>query len=135
MKPMAVLPLLLPMLAFAGPAMAQTCRNSAAVTGKCTVVRGSLGLTRGLGVTLETGDGRRILIKAPPDSNADIPRDVMQHWLYWQSRTGHMDIRITGHFQICPLPARPNSAGIANFACINSGSHIAADKSPPDASN
>jgi len=135
MKFMVVLPLLLLVLSFASHAMAQTCSRSPALTGKCTAVRGSLGLTHGLGVTLETDDGQRILIKAPPDSDADIPRDVMQHWLYWQSRTGHMDIRITGRFQICPLPTRANSAGITDFACINSGSHIAADKSPPDVSN
>lgn len=135
MKMMMVLPLLLLLLSFATHAWAQSCRRSSAVTGKCTVMRGSLGLTPGLGVTLEAKDGRRILIKAPPDSNADIPRDVMQRWLYWESHTGHMDTRINGRFQVCPLPARTNSAGITDYGCINSGSHITADKSQPDATN
>ena len=29
----------------------------------------------------------------------------MQNWLYWQSKTGSMKTRITGSFELCPLPA------------------------------
>jgi hypothetical protein len=129
MKLLVVLPLLLVMLAFATHAIAATtCRSSHAVTGKCTVVRGSLGLTDGLGVTLTTDDGQRTLIKAPPDSNADIPRAVMNRWLYWKVRTHNMNAHVKGRFQICPLPPVPNRADINNVACINSGAHIVADK-------
>lgn len=141
MKLLAVLPLLLLVMAFATQVLATrahaatTCRNSPAVTDKCSVVSGSLGLTDGVGVTLNTDDGKRILIKAPPDSNADIPRTVMQNWLYWQSKTGRMDTRIKGRYQICPLPTQVNKAGIADFACINSASHLTADKSAQSATN
>jgi hypothetical protein len=131
MKLLAVLPLLLLMLTFARYAAAQTCKRSPAVTGKCAVVTGSLGLTRGTGVTLDTDDGRRVLIKAPPESNADIPRAVMQRWMYWQSRTRNMDTRIKGRYELCPLPG-PDGA---DYACIASGSHITADKSPTNVSD
>jgi hypothetical protein len=136
MKLLAVLPLLLLMMTFATHAMAQaTCKRSAAVTDKCSTIKGSLGLTRGVGVTLRTEDGKRYLIKAPPNSDADIPRAVMQNWLYWQSKTGRMDTRISGRYEVCPLPTQAGRAGITDFACINSGSHITADKSPADASD
>jgi hypothetical protein len=106
-----------------------TCRKSPALTGQCRIVKGSLGLTPGLGVDLVAEDGTRIIIKAPPDSDADIAPVVMQNWLYWQSKTGTMHTRITGEFQICPLPVEINSAGIKDFGCIQSGSHITVDKS------
>jgi hypothetical protein len=106
-----------------------TCKKSPALTGLCTITKGSLGLTPGLGVTLVSEDGTRIIIKAPPDSNADIASVVMQNWLYWQSKTGAMSTRITGAFQLCPLPPDINTAGIKDFGCINAGSHITVDKS------
>jgi hypothetical protein len=108
-----------------------TCKKSPALTGQCREVKGSLGLTPGLGVTLTAEDGTKIIIKAPPDSNADIAPPVMQNWLYWQSKTGSMRTRITGQFELCPLPTSVNSAGITDFGCINRGSHIAQDKSSP----
>ena len=132
MKILVVLPLLLLLLSLARHAAAQTCKKSPAVTGKCAVLTGSLGLTRGVGVTLKTDDGRRVLIKAPPDSDADIPGGVMQSWLYWQTRTGRMDTRIKGRYEICPLPG---GGGGDEYACINSGSHITADKSSADVSD
>jgi hypothetical protein len=117
------------------PATAQaadiTCRRSPALTGECRIVKGSLGLTPGLGTILMAEDGTRILIKAPPDSDADIAPPVMQNWLYWQSKTGSMKTRITGSFELCPLPAAVNSAGITAFGCINKGTHITQDKSSP----
>ena len=117
------------------PAAAQaaevTCRKSPALTGECRIVQGSLGLTPGVGVTLMAQDGTRILIKAPPDSNADIAPPVMQNWLYWQSKTGSMKTRITGSFELCPLPPAVNAAGITAFGCINKGTHITQDKSSP----
>ena len=106
-----------------------SCKKSPALTGQCRIVKGSLGLTPGLGVTLVSEDGTRIIIKAPPDSNADIAPVVMQNWLYWQSKTGTMSTRITGAFQLCPLPPDINAAGIKDFGCINAGSHITVDKS------
>jgi hypothetical protein len=105
-----------------------TCKRSPALTGPCRMVKGSLGLTQGLGVTLVGEDGTRSLIKAPPDSNADLAPPVMQNWLYWQTRTGSMRTRITGSFEFCPLPTQVNPAGIASYGCINKGSHIAQDK-------
>jgi hypothetical protein len=42
-----------------------------------------------------------------------------------------MRTRITGSFELCPLPTSVNSAGITDFGCINRGSHIAQDKSSP----
>jgi hypothetical protein len=108
-----------------------TCKKSPALTGQCREVKGSLGLTPGLGVTLVADDGTKIIIKAPPDSNADIAPPVMQNWLYWQSKTGSMKTRITGQFELCPLPTSVNSAGITDFGCINRGTHIAQDKSSP----
>jgi hypothetical protein len=105
-----------------------TCKKSPALTGKCSTVKGSLGLTSGLGVTLDSEDGTRFLIKAPPDSNADIAPVVMQNWLYWQSQTNSMKTRITGSFELCPLPPAINSAGIKDFGCINKGTHITQDK-------
>jgi hypothetical protein len=104
------------------------CKKSPALTAPCSTIKGSLGLSQGLGVTLIEPDGTRHLIKAPPDSNADLALPVMQNWLYWQSKTGSMRTRITGSFEFCPLPAQVNSAGIASFGCINKGSHIAQDK-------
>ena len=104
------------------------CRKSPALTGPCATVKGSLGLTPGVGVTLISEDGTRFLIKAPPDSNADIDSRVMQNWLYWQSKTGRISTRISGAFQICPLPTRINGAGIKDFGCINNGTRITVDK-------
>jgi hypothetical protein len=106
-----------------------TCRKSAALTGVCTTVKGSLGMTQGVGVTLNTEDGRRVLIKAPADSNMDIAQPVMQNWLYWQSKTNSMRTRINGSFQLCPLPAQVNAAAITDFGCIQAGSRITEDKS------
>jgi hypothetical protein len=108
-----------------------TCKKSPALTGMCREVKGSLGLAPGLGVTLVAEDGTRIIIKAPPGTNADIAPPVMQNWLYWQSKTGSMKTRITGSFELCPLPASVNSAGITDFGCINKGTHITQDKSSP----
>ena len=108
-----------------------TCKKSPALTGMCREMKGSLGLAPGLGVTLVAEDGTRIIIKAPPGTNADIAPPVMQNWLYWQSKTGSMKTRITGSFELCPLPASVNSAGITDFGCINKGTHITQDKSSP----
>jgi hypothetical protein len=117
------------------PAAAQaadiTCRRSPALTGECRIVQGSLGLTPGVGVTLVAPDGMRTLIKPPPNSNADIAAPVMQNWLYWQTKTGSMKTRITGSFELCPLPAAGNAAGITAFGCIERGTHITQDKSSP----
>ena len=132
-RAVAAIILLLP--AFLLPIRAQaaeiTCKKSPALTGQCREVKGSLGLTPGLGVTLVAEDGTRIIIKSPPDTNADIAPPVMQNWLYWQSKTNSMKTRITGQFELCPLPTSVNSAGITDFGCINRGSHIAQDKSSP----
>jgi hypothetical protein len=108
-----------------------TCKKSPALTGICREVKGSLGLTPGLGVTLVADDGTKIIIKSPPGTNADIAPPVMQNWLYWQSKTNSMKTRITGSFELCPLPAGVNSAGINDFGCINRGTHITQDKSSP----
>ena len=109
-----------------------TCKKSPALTGQCREVKGSLGLTPGLGVTLTAEDGTKIIIKAPPDSNADIVTTVMQNWLYWQSKTGSMKARIMGAFELCPLPPAINSAGIKDFGSINKGTHITLDKASPE---
>lgn len=124
----AALILLLPVAASAAE---MTCKKSPALTGACREVKGSLGLTPGLGVTLISEDGTRVIIKAPPGSNADIAPPVMQNWLYWQSKTGSMKTRITGSFELCPLPTSINAAGISDFGCINRGTHISEDKSSP----
>ena len=108
-----------------------TCKKSPALTGKCSNVKGSLGFTPGLGVTLVSEDGIRILIKAPPGSNADIATPVMQNWLYWQSKTGSLKTRINGTYELCPLPPATNSAGITDSGCINKGTRISEDKSAP----
>jgi hypothetical protein len=113
---------------FGASAAEITCKKSPALTGKCSTVKGSLGLTSGLGVTLESEDGTRFIIKAPPDSNADIVPVVMQNWLYWQTRTNSMKTRISGSFELCPLPPAVNMAGIKDFGCINQGTHITEDK-------
>jgi hypothetical protein len=105
-----------------------TCKRSPALTGQCRMVDGSLGLTPGLGVTLRAADGGQTLIKAPPDSNADIAPPVMQNWLYWQSKTGSMKTRITGSFELCPLPPVTNAAGPKDAGCINRGNRITQDK-------
>jgi hypothetical protein len=115
----------------AASAAEMTCKRSPALTGKCSMVKGSLGLTQGIGVTVISEDGTRIIIKAPPDSNADIAPAVMQNWLYWQSKTGSMRTRITGTFELCPLPSAINSAGIRDFGCINRGTRITQDKASP----
>ncbi len=108
-----------------------TCKKSPALTGKCSTVKGSLGFTPGLGVTLVSEDGNRTLIKAPPDSNADIATPVMQNWLYWQSKTGSLKTRINGTYELCPLPPASNSAGITDSGCINKGTRFSEDKSAP----
>jgi hypothetical protein len=105
-----------------------TCKRSPALTGQCRTVKGSLGLTPGVGVTLMSEDGSQTVIKSPPDSNADIAPVVMQNWLYWQSKTGSMKTRITGSFELCPLPPVTNSAGSRDTGCINRGSRITEDK-------
>jgi hypothetical protein len=120
--------LLLPTLASSAET---TCKRSPALTGQCRMVKGSLGLTSGIGVTLVAEDGTRIVIKAPPDSNADIAVPVMQNWLYWQSKTGSMKTRINGSFEVCPLPSQINPAGIKDFGCITKGTKITEDKSAP----
>ena len=119
------------LLPVAASAAEMTCKKSPALTGACREVKGSLGLTPGLGVTLISEDGTRVIIKAPPGSNADIAPPVMQNWLYWQSKTGSMKTRITGSFELCPLPTSINAAGISDFGCINRGTHISEDKSSP----
>ena len=108
-----------------------TCKKSPALIGKCSAVKGSLGFTTGLGVTLVGEDGTRTLIKAPPDSNADIASDVMQNWLYWQSKTGSLKTRINGTYELCPLPPAANTAGITDAGCINKGTRFSEDKSSP----
>ena len=108
-----------------------TCKKSPALTGQCRMVKGSLGLTSGLGVTLNAEDGTKFLVKAPPDSNADIAPKVMQNWLYWQSQTNSMQTRILGTFEMCPLPAQLNPAGIKDIACVNNATRITVDKSAP----
>src|SRR4051812_36623560 len=105
-----------------------TCKRSPALTGKCSTVKGSLGLTQGIGVTLNSEDGTRTIIKAPPDSNADIATPVMQNWLYWQSKTGSMRTRISGTFELCPLPPVTTSGGLKEAGCINRGTRISQDK-------
>jgi hypothetical protein len=122
---------LLVLLLLSGTAMAAevTCKRSPALTGQCRIVKGSLGLTSNIGVTLVAEDGTRIVIKAPPDSNADIALPVMQNWLYWQSKTGSMKTRIHGSFEVCPLPSEINTPGIKDFGCITKGSKITEDKS------
>jgi hypothetical protein len=122
--------LVMVMVFLPGAAMAAeiTCKRSPALTGQCRMVKGSLGLTSGLGVTVAAEDGTKIIIKAPPDSNADIAPPVMQNWLYWQSKTGSMRTRISGTFEICPLPSQINTAGIKDYGCINRGTKITQDK-------
>ena len=105
-----------------------TCKRSPALTGQCRTVKGSLGLTPGVGVTLMSEDGSQTVIKPPPDSNADIAPVVMQNWLYWQSKTGSMKTRITGSFELCPLPPVTSSGGSRDAGCINRGSRITQDK-------
>ena len=95
------------------------------------MVKGSLGLTPDVGVTLETEDGSRILVTAPPDSNADISTNVMQNWLYWQTKSGSMNARMNGTYEVCPLPVQQNKPGISAFACINNGSRFTMDKAVP----
>jgi hypothetical protein len=112
----------------AASAAEMTCKRSPALTGQCRMVKGSLGLTPGIGVTLMSEDGSQTVIKSPPDSNADIAPVVMQNWLYWQSKTGSMRTRITGSFELCPLPPVTISAGIRDSGCINKGSRITQDK-------
>jgi len=124
-KFLLVVAMLVPVTASAAE---MTCKRSPVLTGKCSIVKGSLGLTSGIGVTLNAEDGRRIIIKAPPDSNADIAPTVMQNWLYWQSKTGKISTRINGAFDVCPLPPAANSAGIADFGCINGATRITEDK-------
>jgi hypothetical protein len=119
------------LLPAAASAAEMTCKKSPARTGRCSTVKGSLGMTPGLGVTLISEDGTRTIIKAPPDSNADIAPVVMQNWLYWQSKTGSMRTRINGTFELCPLPPSINSAGIKDFGCINKGTRITQDKASP----
>lgn len=105
-----------------------TCKRSPALTGQCREVKGSLGFTPGEGVTLIGEDGSQTMIKAPPDSNADIAIPVMQNWLYWQSQTGSMRTRITGSYELCPLPPVTLSGGSKEAGCINKGSRITQDK-------
>ena len=118
--------LLLPALVSAAET---TCKRSPALTGQCRMVKGSLGLTSGIGVTVNAEDGTRIIIKAPPDSNADIAVPVMQNWLYWQSKTGNIKTRINGSFEVCPLPTEINTPGIKDFGCITKGTKFTEDKS------
>lgn len=105
-----------------------TCKRNPSLTGKCSMVKGSLGLTREVGVTLDRDDGSRILIVAPAGSNADISTAVMQNWLYHQGRAGSIRTRMLGTYEVCPLPADSSKPNFSEFACINSGSRFTADK-------
>ena len=127
MPPLAVFVLALPSAARA--VGEKTCKKAQTLTGACRMVKGSLGLSSGIGVTLIAEDGTRIIIKSPADTNADIAPKVMQNWLYWQTRTNSMKTRILGTFEVCPLPAELNGAGIKDFACINNATRITEDKS------
>jgi hypothetical protein len=123
----AVLAVLL-LFPLAASAQEATCKRSPALTGQCRMVKGSLGFTPGQGVTLIGEDGSQTVIKAPPDSNADIAAPVMQNWLYWQSKTGSMRTRISGSYELCPLPPVTNTAGSKEAGCINRGTRITEDK-------
>src|SRR4051812_10092457 len=123
----AVLAVLL-LFPVAASAQEATCKRSPALVGQCRMVQGSLGFTPGQGVTLVGQDGSQTLIKAPPDSNADIAVPVMQNWLYWQTKTGSMRTRITGSFELCPLPPVTTSGGLKEAGCINRGTRISQDK-------
>ena len=123
--------LLLCLTSPAALAAEMTCKKSPVLTGRCSMVKGSLGLTPGLGVTLNAEDGTRVIITAPPDSNADIAPKVMQNWLYWQSKTGSMKARIAGTYELCPLPPAVTAAGIKDFGCINNATRITLDKTAP----
>jgi hypothetical protein len=127
MKALLALLLMMPIAAYA--VGEKSCKRSATLTGACRMVKGSLGLTQGVGVTIDAEDGTKIIIKAPADSNADIAPKVMQNWLYWQTQTNSMKTRILGSFEICPLPATVNPAGIKDTACINNAARITVDKS------
>ena len=127
MKSLLAALLLLPIAANA--AGEKTCKKAQTLTGACRMVKGSLGLSSGIGVTLIAEDGTRIIIKSPADTNADIAPKVMQNWLYWQTQTNSMKTRILGTFEVCPLPAELNGAGIKDFACINNATRITEDKS------
>ena len=106
-----------------------TCKRNPSMTGKCSMVKGSLGLDREVGgVTLETDSGSRILITAPANSNADIATPVMQNWLYWQGKNGSIRTRMSGTYEVCPLPPDSSKPNFTEFACINSGSRFTADK-------
>ena len=129
-RTLVLLMMLLPLIHPAAAAEI-TCKKSPALTGQCRMLKGSLGLTSGVGVTVVVEDGTQIIIKAPPDSNADIAPVVMQNWLYWQSKTGSLKTRINGTYELCPLPPTTNSAGITDFGCINKGTRISEDKSAP----
>lgn len=133
MKALLVVFLTIPLVAMARPvrhaAVEQGCKKAPTLTGACRMVKGSLGLTSGVGVTLNAEDGTRIIIKAPAGTNADIAPKVMQNWLFWQSKTGSMQTRIEGTFEVCPLPTEINPAGLKDFACINNATRITEDKS------
>jgi hypothetical protein len=99
------------------------CQHSPDLIGKCHIVKGSLGLSRGQGVTLLGDDGNITLIRPPPGSNTDIAPKVMQNWEYWQSRTHDLSIRLQGEYRVCPLPPE---AGLEK-ACITDGRRFHAD--------
>jgi hypothetical protein len=106
-----------------------TCKRNPSLTGKCSMVKGSLGLDREAGgVTLAREDGGRILIVAPAGSNADIATAVMQNWLYQQGKNGSIRTRMLGTYEVCPLPPDGSKPNFTEFACINSGSRFTADK-------
>ena len=58
----------------AASAAEMTCKKSPALTGQCREIRGSLGWTPSLGVTLVAEDGSRIIIKAPRAATPTSPR-------------------------------------------------------------
>ena len=93
-----------------------TCKKSPALTGACRMVKGSLGLTPGIGVTLMTEDGTQIIIKAPPDCNADIapPGDAELALLAEQDRL-HEDPHHRAPSSSAPCPPELNSAGIKDY--------------------
>ena len=126
-RTLVLLMMLLPLIHPAAAAEI-TCKKSPALTGQCRMLKGSLGLTSGVGVTVVVEDGTQIIIKAPPDSNADIAVPVMQNWLYWQSQTGSMRTRISGSYELCPLPPVTTSGVSRETGCINRGTRITQDK-------
>jgi hypothetical protein len=94
-------------LAAAFPALAAQdagCKGNPGLTGRCYEQWGSIGLTADAALALgpATSGERRLLVRAAPGSEHDIPLNVSD--ALWDD----LQASVAGQFEVCPVPRDPS---------------------------